>query len=129
MCGIAGIVGLGISHAAADSIRPMLADLARRGPGGHGLHCWNGAELGHRRLAIFDLSDAGRQPLISEDGRIGVVFNGAIYNFRVLRAELERLGYRFRSETDTEVLIHGYAEWGIEKLIARLRGMFAIGLW
>jgi asparagine synthase (glutamine-hydrolysing) len=107
----------------------MLVELRRRGPDGEGMHAWSGAVLGHRRLAIFDLSDAGRQPMVTTDGRIGVVFNGAIYNFRALRSELERRGYRFASKTDTEVLIHGYREWGIEGLIARLRGMFAIGLW
>lgn len=67
--------------------------------------------------------------MLSDDGRIGVVFNGAIYNFRDLRKDLEQCGYRFQSETDTEVLIHGYREWGIDKLVERLRGMFAFGLW
>ena len=129
MCGIAGVAGSGVSLSAAKSIQPMLVELRRRGPDGEGVHAWPGAVLGHRRLAIFDLSEAGRQPMLSPDGEVGVVFNGAIYNFRALRAELERLGYAFRSRTDTEVLIHGYREWGIEKLIARLRGMFAIALW
>jgi asparagine synthase (glutamine-hydrolysing) len=85
--------------------------------------------LGHRRLSIFDLSDAGRQPMMSEDRSVAVVFNGAIYNFRALRVELELAGYAFKSHTDTEVLIHGYREWGIQELIRRLRGMFAFGLW
>jgi len=107
----------------------MLAELRRRGPDGEGMRGWNGAMLGHRRLAVFDLSEAGSQPMVSPDGRVGVVFNGAIYNFRSLRADLERRGYRFHSATDTEVLVHGYRAWGIEGLIARLRGMFAIGLW
>jgi asparagine synthase (glutamine-hydrolysing) len=107
----------------------MTADLARRGPDGEGLEIWDSALLGHRRLAIFDLSEDGRQPMLSPDRTIGAVFNGAIYNFRELRAELERSGYTFRSHTDTEVLIHGYKHWGIDNLVARLRGMFAIGLW
>lgn len=106
-----------------------MSSLERRGPDGAGKYSWPAATLGHRRLAIFDLSDAGRQPMLSEDARIGVVFNGAIYNFRDLRAELERCGHRFHSETDTEVLIHGYREWGIDQLVERLRGMFAFGLW
>ena len=118
-----------MSSPSAGTIRPMLVALRHRGPDGEGVHAWNGAILGHRRLAIFDLSDAGAQPMVSADGRVGIVFNGAIYNFRALRAELERLGYRFRSQTDTEVLVHGYCEWGIGSLIAKLRGMFAIGLW
>ena len=68
--------------------------------------------MGHRRLAIFDLSEAGRQPMVSADRRTGVVFNGAIYNYRQLREELVAAGYAFVSKTDTEVLIHGYAELG-----------------
>lgn len=107
----------------------MLVTLARRGPDSEGLTCWPGAALAHRRLAIFDLSDDGRQPMTTPDGQVGVVFNGAIYNFRALRAELERAAYAFRSRTDTEVLLHGYRHWGIDGLIARLRGMFAFGLW
>ncbi len=107
----------------------MMASLERRGPDGEGKESWPIATLGHRRLAIFDLSEAGKQPMLSEDGRIGVVFNGAIYNFRDLRADLEKAGYPFHSETDTEILIHGYREWGIDRLVERLRGMFAIGLW
>jgi len=107
----------------------MTESLARRGPNGEGVTAWPSAVLGHRRLAIFDLSEAGRQPMVSPDGKIGVVFNGAIYNFKELRRELEQRGYTFRSATDTEVLIHGYREWGIEGLVTRLRGMFAFGLW
>src|SRR5262249_9622044 len=98
-------------------------------PDGEGVRSWSGATLGHRRLSIFDLSDAGRQPMVSPDGRIAVVFNGAIYNFLELRAELEAKGVTFRSRTDTEVLVHGYRAWGIERLLTRLRGMYAIGLW
>jgi asparagine synthase (glutamine-hydrolysing) len=128
MCGIAGIVGDNAGHA-EQMLAPMLADMKRRGPDAQGLESWGGATLGHRRLSIFDLSDCGRQPMLSPDRRIGVVFNGAIYNFRSLRAELETFGYRFRSQTDTEVLIHGYAQWGIDRLTERLRGMFAFGLW
>lgn len=85
--------------------------------------------MGHRRLAIFDLSDMGRQPMLSPDGSAGVVFNGAIYNFQELRRELATRGFRFKSNTDTEVLVHGYKEWGIDGLVRRLRGMFAFGLW
>ena len=103
--------------------------LARRGPDGEGLYRWNGTTFGHRRLSIFDLSDAGRQPMLSEDGQVGVVFNGAIYNFLDLRRELEQAGFPFRSQTDTEVLVNGYLHWGFDDLVSRLRGMFAIGLW
>jgi asparagine synthase (glutamine-hydrolysing) len=110
-------------------MQQMLAALARRGPDDEGMVEWNGAVLGHRRLAIFDLSPLGHQPMTSPDGHVGVVFNGAIYNFKELRQELSEKGYSFKSRTDTEVLLHGYAEWGIIELVRRLRGMFAFGLW
>ncbi|MFL6273783.1 MAG: asparagine synthase (glutamine-hydrolyzing) [Blastocatellia bacterium] len=128
MCGIAGIVG-GDPSTRESSARRMLASLARRGPDGEGLESWPDATLGHRRLAIIDLSAAGRQPLLSNDGEVGVIFNGEIYNFRELRDDLIARGYSFRSHTDSEVLLHGYREWGLENLVARLRGMFAFGLW
>ncbi len=129
MCGIAGLVGATNLRAARRAVERMVSALERRGPDGAGIESWPGAMLGHRRLAIFDLSNMGRQPMLSPDSSVGVVFNGAIYNWRDLRGELETSGYRFRSETDTEVLVHGYAEWGIDRLVERLRGMFAFGLW
>lgn len=130
MCGIAGFVTTdGGAAAERWRVAAMVEALARRGPDGSGVHVWRRAALGHRRLSIFDLSEAGRQPMMSPDGVVGVVFNGAIYNFRALRAELEARGYEFHSNTDTEVLIHGYRAWGIDQLVARLRGMFAFGLW
>lgn len=129
MCGIAGLVGFGEGRAALERVHRMVRALERRGPDGEGFEVWPEAVLGHRRLAIFDLSNAGRQPMLSTDKAVGVVFNGAIYNWRALRLELEALGYAFRSQTDTEVLIHGYREWGIDGLVGRLRGMFAFGLW
>ena len=129
MCGIAGVAGLHDSHSGERLVGEMLQTLARRGPDGEGIERWSTAVLGHRRLAIFDLSDAGKQPMLSPDRRIGVTFNGAIYNFQELRGELERQGYRFTSRTDTEVLVHGYDAWGIEQLVAKLHGMFAFALW
>jgi asparagine synthase (glutamine-hydrolysing) len=129
MCGIAGIAGEFATDYGAEHVLAMVAALARRGPDGEGVHAWKTAVFGHRRLAIFDLSDAGRQPMISPDGRIGVTFNGAIYNFLELRNELERQGARFVSRTDTEVLLHGYRAWGIDGLVERLHGMFAFALW
>jgi asparagine synthase (glutamine-hydrolysing) len=129
MCGIAGLAGFEDKRGAAARVRRMVSALAHRGPDGEGVEVWDAAVLGHRRLAIFDLSEAGRQPMLSPDGLTGVVFNGAIYNFLALRDELEARGYEFRSHTDTEVLIHGYREWGIDALVARLRGMFAFALW
>jgi asparagine synthase (glutamine-hydrolysing) len=128
MCGIAGVAGPD-ARLSVSIVERMLGALARRGPDGFGVHAWDDAVFGHRRLAIFDLSDAGRQPMLSPDGRIGVTFNGAIYNFTELRAQLAALGYVFTSRTDTEVLVHGYDAWGIDGLVERLRGMFAFALW
>ena len=129
MCGIAGLAGSTDRDAAEHCVRLMISTLARRGPDGEGLEVWNRAVLGHRRLAIFDLSAAGYQPMLSPDSSIGVVFNGAIYNFRELRAELESGGYRFTSHTDTEVLVLGYDAWGLDRLLDKIRGMFAFALW
>ncbi|MCI0392813.1 MAG: asparagine synthase (glutamine-hydrolyzing) [Acidobacteria bacterium] len=129
MCGIAGLVGENNVSAAEYAVGGMIGALARRGPDGEGMEVWPGAVLGHRRLAIFDLSDAGRQPMLSPDGQVGIVFNGAVYNFLELRRNLLGCGYEFRSHTDTEVLIHGYLEWGLDRLVDKLKGMFAFGLW
>ncbi len=129
MCGIAGLIGERDRQAARERVARMTGALARRGPDGEGIELWDGAALGHRRLAIFDLSEAGRQPMLSPDASVGVVFNGAIYNFLDLRRDLESLGHHFKSNTDTEVLINGYLEWGLDALVSKLKGMFAFGLW
>ncbi len=129
MCGIAGYIGPDHPAAAAHTIRTMVDALARRGPDSQGIEAWPGAVLGHRRLAILDLSTAGHQPMLSGDGRTGIVFNGCIYNFLELRKELERIGCSFRSDCDTEVLLRGYEAWGIDALVPRLRGMFAFAVW
>ncbi|MGH9559066.1 MAG: asparagine synthase (glutamine-hydrolyzing), partial [Bryobacteraceae bacterium] len=129
MCGIAGIVGDRDATRSELASRAMAGALAHRGPDAEGFFSWPDAAFSHRRLAIFDLSDAGRQPMLSPDGQTGVVFNGAIYNFHELRAELEHAGYIFRTRTDTETLVHGYSHWGIDELVSRLHGMFAFALW
>ena len=129
MCGIAGIYGKGRGDEVLNDIERMLGVLSRRGPDDAGIESWSNVTFGHRRLSVFDLSGAGHQPMLSEDGNIGIVFNGAIYNFRPLRSELVSKGYQFRSQTDTEVLIHGYKEWGVSGLLSRIDGMFAFGLW
>jgi len=128
MCGIAGVV-TGDASFGARVTKLMTDALARRGPDGSGLHTWPGATLGHRRLAIIDLSDAGKQPMLSSDQSVGVSFNGCIYNFQELRKELEARGHAFRSECDTEVLVEGYLEWGIDGLVSRIHGMYAFGIW
>jgi asparagine synthase (glutamine-hydrolysing) len=103
--------------------------MARRGPDAEGMASWDDAVLGHRRLSILDLSDAGKQPMVSDDGTVGLVFNGCIYNFQDLRHDLQQAGHVFHSQTDTEVLWRGYQQWGIDRLVARLRGMFAFAIW
>lgn len=129
MCGIAGFVNSGNTQRARDHVGCMLPELAGRGPDAEGLHTWPGVAFGHRRLAILDLSDLGKQPMVSEDGEVGLVFNGCIYNFLELRAELQKRGHQFKSECDTEVLLRGYREWGISKLTRLCRGMFAFAIW
>jgi len=129
MCGIAGILELQ-GRGAVDPalLEAMNAAQYHRGPDDGGVHTEPGLGLGHRRLAILDLSPAGHQPLFNAEGTVGVVFNGEIYNFRELQAELEGLGYAFRSRCDTEVIVHAWSAWGA-RCVERLRGMFAFGLW
>jgi asparagine synthase (glutamine-hydrolysing) len=129
MCGIAGAVAPGRSEYNQEIVRGMTDCMHRRGPDSEGLAGWPNAALGHRRLSIIDLSSAGHQPMLSDNGEIGLVFNGCVYNFREIRAELEALGHHFRSHTDTEILLRGYQEWGIDRLVPKLRGMFAFAIW
>jgi asparagine synthase (glutamine-hydrolysing) len=129
MCGIAGklITGFG-ARVDPGLVRRMTASLRHRGPDDEGVWTDGGIGLGSRRLAVIDLSDRAKQPLANEDGAVRVVFNGEIYNFRELRAELEGRGHRFRSGSDTEVIVHLYEEEGAE-CVRRLDGMFAFALW
>jgi asparagine synthase (glutamine-hydrolysing) len=129
MCGIVGIFNRDGAPADAAVITAMRDALAHRGPDGKGVYLDGPISLGHRRLSIIDLSDAASQPMLSPDGRIAVTFNGEIYNFRALRTELEKYGWSFRTRSDTEVLIAGYAAWGIRRLVERLDGMAAFALW
>ena len=128
MCGIAGIFHLSGEPVSPVLLRRMTDALAHRGPDGEGFYTDSFIGLGHRRLAIIDLSPAGHQPMISPDGNLILTYNGEVYNFRELRKELESLGHVFRSRSDTEVILHAYAQWGPECL-SRLNGMFALGLW
>ncbi len=126
MCGICGIAS---THAPvdADRLRAMSQTLIHRGPDSEGMHLADRVGIAARRLAIIDLT-GGDQPIASEDGNVVVVQNGEIYNYRDLQHELERAGHRFRTQCDTEVLAHGYEEWG-QNLWERLRGMFAVAVW
>src|SRR5437899_12534090 len=112
MCGIAGIVHFEIDRCVEEArLRRMTDSLAHRGPDGEGFFIAGNVGLGHRRLAIIDLSPAGHQPMISRDGRYALTYNGEVYNFQELRVELERKGYQFVSKTDSEVVLNAYAEW------------------
>jgi asparagine synthase (glutamine-hydrolysing) len=125
MCGIAGIISE--DPAARSRLPEMLVRLRHRGPDDEGLEQLGPASLGHRRLSILDLA-GGRQPMLNADGTLAVVFNGEIYNFPALRRGLEAEGRRFRTRSDTEVLLHLYEKYGVE-CVAHLDGMFAFGLW
>lgn len=128
MCGIAGILNLNGAAVAPPVLSAMTDAIAHRGPDGEG-HWIDGAiGLGHRRLAIIDLSPLGHQPMLSPSGRYAMVYNGEVYNFRELRVELERLGHAFRSATDSEVVLAALDAWGM-KALDRLNGMFAFALW
>ena len=129
MCGILGQIERG-ERIAPEAFAAMLATLAPRGPDGEGTRRLDEGRvtLGHRRLAIIDLSEAAAQPIANEDESVWLTFNGEIYNFRELRRELEGRGHRFRSRSDSEVIVHAYEEWG-DACVERLRGIFAFGLW
>ena len=111
-----------------DLLKDMTDVVGYRGPDDSGYYSDKGISLGHRRLSIIDLSRAGHQPMTDKEGSVAIVYNGEIYNFKELRAQLESK-YDFASQTDTEVLIYGYQEWGPEGLLKRLNGMFAFAIW
>src|SRR5262245_35514401 len=128
MCGIGGTVVANGSKPEIATLNPVIDALKHRGPDDCGLWSDEKCALGHRRLSIIDLSPAGRQPMSNEDGTVWITLNGEIYNFQELRAELEALGHRFRSHSDTEVIVHAYEQWDVDCL-KRLRGMFAFAVW
>ncbi|MBN1292895.1 MAG: asparagine synthase (glutamine-hydrolyzing) [Candidatus Latescibacteria bacterium] len=128
MCGIAGIFNLGGETVSPESLRRMTKAIAHRGPDGEGFFTDSFIGLGHRRLSVLDLSPAGHQPMRTPDNQLVLTYNGEIYNFKELRAELESVGHQFRSGTDTEVVLHAYQEWG-ENCLKRFNGMFAFAVW
>ncbi len=128
MCGICGVY----HHRTGAPVAPaLLADmtriLAHRGPDGEGFHIDGPLGLGHRRLSIVDVS-GGAQPQSNEDGTVWITFNGEIYNFKSLASDLEARGHVFRTRSDTEVIVHGYEQWG-DDVVLRLNGIFAFGVW
>ena len=128
MCGIAGIVHLDGAPISAVCLKQMTDAIAHRGPDGEGQWIEGNVGLGHRRLAIIDLSSAGHQPMLSEDSRYVLSYNGEVYNYLELRSELEMEGYRFRSNTDSEVVLYSLVEWGVASLL-RFNGMFAFSFY
>ena len=128
MCGIVGQVNFDNSPVSPVVLKKMTDIIEHRGPDGEGHWIEGGVGLGHRRLSIIDLSPAGHQPMISSDNRFALTYNGEIYNFRELRAELEAKGYWFRSQSDSEVVLHSLAEWGSDALL-KFNGMFALAFW
>lgn len=133
MCGIVGIVDRrgASSEALTSHVQAMMGAIRHRGPDDDGdwVDGEAGVALGFRRLAIIDLSPGGHQPMVSADGRFVVVYNGEIYNYRELKAELSGLGHRFQSQSDTEVMLAAIGQWGVKAAMQRLCGMFAIALW
>jgi len=130
MCGIVGFWTNRDFSRLRESLPEATSRLIHRGPDDTGLFFDEeaGVGLGHRRLSVIDLSEAGRQPMASDDGMVHIVYNGEIYNFQEIRRTLEGVGHQFRTETDTEVILNAYLEWGIDCL-TRFVGMFALALW
>ncbi|RMG03118.1 MAG: asparagine synthetase B, partial [Planctomycetota bacterium] len=126
---MAGIVFRQSQHPVHEaSLRAAAARLRHRGPDAQGTWSHAGAGLAHCRLSIIDVSSQADQPMVSPDGRFVLVYNGEIYNYRDLRPGLERSGWRFRTQSDTEVLLAALVQWG-EAAVSRLRGMFAFAFW
>lgn len=128
MCGVTGILNRDGVPASPDLIRRMAAAIAHRGPDGEGVFCEGPVALGHRRLSIIDLSNAARQPMGSDDGRYFITYNGELYNYRELRSELIDLGHAFHTQSDTEVLLKSWVEWG-EGCVVKFNGMYAFAVW
>ena len=128
MCGITGFINLNKKPADIQILKSMTDIIAHRGPDGEGHWVQENIAIGHRRLSIIDLSSAGKQPMISSDNRFILSYNGEIYNFKEIRDELKQIGYTFKSDTDSEVVLYALAYWGEEALI-RFNGMFALAFW
>lgn len=128
MCGIAGYLNLNGKPAAEILVKKMTNAIAHRGPDGEGQYVDGALALGHRRLAIIDLSPAGHQPMFSRDERFIISYNGEVYNYKELRRELETYGHSFKSNTDTEVVLTAYAHWG-SAAVSKFNGMFAFAIW
>jgi asparagine synthase (glutamine-hydrolysing) len=128
MCGICGVLNFDGREVGSALLKKMTDSIAHRGPDGEGWYQSKGLGFGHRRLAIVDLSPLGHQPMVSQDTRYALTYNGEIYNFREIRSELISKGYSFLSQTDSEVVLHAWAEWG-QACVLKFNGMFAFAIW
>src|SRR6185436_20886599 len=127
MCGICGVIDWSESPDAAALVRRMTPTMTHRGPDDEGYLDRGKLSLGMRRLSIIDI-EGGHQPIFNEDGKVGVILNGEIYNFQELQQQLKDLGHSFRSRSDSEVIAHAYEEWGAD-CVERFQGMFALAIW
>jgi len=128
MCGIAGIYARTIEQDNSNLLVQMLDTIRHRGPDDGGVYSTHPISIGHRRLSVLDLSDAGHQPMASRDGRYRIIYNGEIYNYIEIREELEQLGYEFHTKSDTEVILHAYRHWG-KDCLGRFNGMWSFAIW
>ena len=127
MCGIAGIINFDGEPASEIQLQNMTNAIIHRGPDGKGHYINNNVGLGHRRLAIIDLSPSAHQPMQTVDKRFTITYNGEVYNFKSIRTELESKGYQFHSNTDSEVVLNAYVEWG-KDCVHKFNGMFAFAI-
>ena len=128
MCGIVGVYNLNKNQVNQNSLKEMVKVIKHRGPDDEGFYIKENLGLGHCRLSIIDLSQAGHQPMFSNDKTLSIVHNGEIYNFIEIRNELQGLGYKFKSNTDTEVILYSYQQWGVDCL-KKFNGMWAFAIW
>jgi asparagine synthase (glutamine-hydrolysing) len=128
MCGIAGVYSNDIKNSNDKIVQDIIEAIGHRGPDGDGVYTVDNVVLGQKRLAIIDLSDNGKQPMVVDNGIYSITFNGEIYNYKELRQELEGYGYSFQSDTDTEVILHAYREWG-KDCLQKFNGMWSFAIW
>src|SRR3954464_6300529 len=127
MCGISGVFDFKGAPVDRELVRRMSSAISHRGPDGEGYYFDDAVGLGHRRLSIIDIK-GGSQPISNETDRLHIIFNGEIYNYVELREELQAKGHRFKTQTDTEVILHAYEQWGID-CVSRFNGIFAFAIW
>src|SRR3989338_10452812 len=123
MCGICGF-----NWEDRQLVKDMACQIKHRGPDQEGYYTDSNVSLGHKRLSIIDLSEKGKQPMSNEDGSVWLVYNGEIYNFAEIKEKLEKKGHKFKSHTDSEVIVHAYEEYGV-KCVEQFNGMFAFAIW